>query len=374
MRAVSAIEVTLLVKELQRLEGFFIDNFYELGEDRFRLRLSRSGEKVELFALLPYTLNTTEYYEKGEPISNFYIAVRKRIVGARIERIAQLNADRIVEIAFTKSEEKGSIVFELFAKGNLIVLDADKRIVLAYKSKGFKERDVKVGTIYAPPETRGIPPSELDGDALAKLLSSQSGSDDSLIRLLSKNVNIGAIYLEDAIYEAHLNPKAKTESIGAKQAEALAAGIARRAGAISNPDATLYIKDGAPVDYSICAVTKYDNLEKQKKDTLNSALDTFYHEAQFSGEPKTSESAKKTEGIKISIERQRESLAKIEEEASEARKKGEAIFKNMNIVNGIVQALKDNKRMTREELQNMFPTVKIIEIDLKEKTVTIEME
>ena len=374
MRAVSAIEVTLLVKELQRLEGFFIDNFYELGENRFRLRLSRSGEKAELFVLLPYTLNTTEYYEKGEPLSNFYIAARKRIVGARMVRIAQLNADRIIEMTFTKGEESGSIVFELFAKGNLVVLNADKRIVLAYKSKGFKERDVKVGAIYKPPETKGIPSSEIDSDALVKLLASQSGSEDSLIRLLSKNMNIGALYLEDAIYEAHLNPKVKPGSIKAKQIDVLAVGIVKRASAILNPDVTLYIKDGVPVDYSICAVAKYDNLESQKKDTLNSALDTFYHEAQFSAEPKTSEYAKRIEGVKISIERQRESLAKIDEEASEARKKGEVIFKNMNVVNGIIQTLKENKRMTREELQKMFPAVKIIEIDLKEKTVTIEME
>ena len=372
MRGISAIEVYVLVKELQRLKGFYIDNFYEAGENRFRLRLSKSGEKVDIFCLLPYTLNVTDYIEKGEQKSNFYIAVRKRIAGARIDEVTQVNGDRIVKIAFSKGGEQGGMVFELFAKGNLLVIDGAGKISIAYRSREFKYREIRTGKEYVPPESRGISASEISKEKVLGLLEGKENADDGLVKSIAGMVNIGANYIENAVLSAGLDPRAKVKSVDRKSMERLAEEVLRCAESAGS-ELTIYMKDGKPFDYSVCSIGKYNGLEKQRAETLSKALDAYYHEGPAEEQDEDDETAKKIEGIRVSIERQKDALAKMDGEVAEARAKGEEIFKNISVINSIVQSLKENKRMTKEELQKLFPEIKIIDVDLKEKTVTIDI-
>ena len=47
MRELYTIELVRLVEELRVLEGYYIDQFYELGKGRFRIKLSRKGREAQ---------------------------------------------------------------------------------------------------------------------------------------------------------------------------------------------------------------------------------------------------------------------------------------------------------------------------------------
>lgn len=366
------MEVSILVGELQKLKGFYVDSFYEIGENRFRFKLSRSGERAELFCLLPNTLNLTEYSEKGEQKSNFYIAVRKRISGAKIEGITQINDDRIVEMSFVRGGETGGIIFELFAKGNMLVVDGEKKIALVYRSREFKDREIRVGSRYVAPENHSIGVSSISKDAIAALLNDPRNSSEGLVKALTRGVSLGALYMENAAMLSGLNPKARISAVDKAGKEKIAENVSAYASPVHNAEFLVYLKDGKPVDYAVCSIEKYGQFEKRKMETLNALLDFYYHEAQSDDRGETG-NAKKTEGIRVSIEKQKEILGGMDAEVAEARSSGEEIFKNIGVINSIVQTLRENRRMTREELQKLFPEVKIIDVDLKEKTVTIDI-
>jgi hypothetical protein len=39
----------------------------------------------------------------------------------------------------------------------------------------------------------------------------------------------------------------------------------------------------------------------------------------------------------------------------------------------MIKAAQGNKRITKEELQRMFPKIKVLNVDLKDKKITIEL-
>ena len=151
MRVISTAEIAVIVDELQELAESHIERFYEIGENRFRLKLSKNRVQTNLQIILSHAINKTEYIEKQEQPSNFTVAVRKRIEGFLIKKILQLNNDRIVLFVLEKGDEQINLIVEMFGKGNLIIADRNMKILLAYRSQEFKDRIIKIGMDYKPP-------------------------------------------------------------------------------------------------------------------------------------------------------------------------------------------------------------------------------
>ncbi|MEM3827480.1 MAG: NFACT family protein [Candidatus Micrarchaeaceae archaeon] len=374
MREITTIEVSALVNELQSIRGFYFDKFYEVGRGRFRFRLSRQGEKEELLCILKHALNLTHYIEKGKQESNFYAAVRKRITGYKIERIEQLNEDRIIKITASRGEEEIGIVFEMFGKGNLLIVDKDMKILLAYTQAEFKDRSVRSGILYQPPQSKAVPLSMANSQSVLRIISECKDKSTGITAFLSKSMNIGALYIENAIAGSGVNTKEEVDKVSGEEAARIAESIAAIKRYTTAPEPIVYRANGNAVDYAICSISKYEGLasiEAQHVGSLQEALDIYYHE--ITEENNRPEEAGEIKAIRKSLERQRELLKSVEEEEEHSRKAGETIFKNMELLNKVISELREKKRISVEELQNMFPEIKIIGLDLKDKTVTIEL-
>ena len=77
-----------------------------------------------------------------------------------MEDIRQYNFDRIVELHVAK-EQKFTLVIELFAKGNIILLDEEGKIILPLKRKLWSDRKISSKEEYLYPPNRGINPLEV---------------------------------------------------------------------------------------------------------------------------------------------------------------------------------------------------------------------
>ncbi len=153
MRGITSSELAVLVGELKQFEGSYLDNFYEQGEGRFRLRLSKSKEQINITVILSHAINRTKYMEKSDAATNFAMAVRKRVSGAKIEKIRQINDDRIVLFELKKKDEALGLIFEMFGKGNLIIVNhPDNEILLTYTNQQSADRTIKKGEVYKPPK------------------------------------------------------------------------------------------------------------------------------------------------------------------------------------------------------------------------------
>jgi predicted ribosome quality control (RQC) complex YloA/Tae2 family protein len=371
MRQLYTLELIALIRELQEWTGFHIDKFYESREDTFRLSLSKGGVRAEMMCALPYSVNRTEYIERAEIPTNFAMAVRNRISGFVIEAIEQYSNDRIMLMRLSKGSESENLVFEMFGKGNLIVADKGMKIQLVYKPHVFKDRTVKTGATYVPPKNNNI--SALDAsaitDELGRLIASNSDRNEAVLPYLSKRIGIGTIYIEDSLLRAGVDLKAKAAELTQAQLKEMTNAIVRevKACAESGGAMTYSSKEGI-VDFSLCPMAKYSHLENQRFESMQEMLDQVYQK----GYQQPSKRSAEVEGLKQSIEQQRASLDSIDKEAAYSKSAGDAVLNDMQRINLIIEALRKDKHMTKEGLQKLAEGIRILDINLKDKIVTIE--
>ena len=368
MRQLYTIELIALVKELQSLAGFYLDKFYESEENTFRFSLSRKGEKTDVRCVLPYSIGKTEYIEQAEEPTNFATAVRKRISGFVIDAIEQYNNDRIILIKFRKGEETISVILEMFGQGNLIVADEDMKALLVYKPHTFKDRTVQTNSKYTPPSSSNI--NILDAKAVEERIKKiGEEKSESILESISKNVGIGKLYTEDALLKLGVDPKSKVSTLKERLPEIARSINQEIKDCVESKTVNIYKKDGKMIDFSLCEISKYAESERTKCGSLQEALDLAYQNSSQHVTLKNEE----VEGLKVSIGRQKAMLDEIDQQIADNKKIGDTILNNMQQINELIKEAKENRHITKEQLQKLSKSIKILDINLKDKTMTVEL-
>ncbi len=368
MREIASIEIHALVRELAPLEGSFFRKFYDLGDGAFKFTLSKERKNRILYINLLRAFNETEFSEEAESATQFAIAVRKRLDGTRLKSITQRGSDRIIVMEF-EGKQVYKLIFEMFGKGNLVVVNGTGKIELVYSPVRQKDRDVLPNREYKFPESGGIPFDEA-GDKLDDILEKAGASDARIITELSGQINLGPMYLEDVLLTAGINPKEKasaTTGSHRKLREALLSFLRET----ENPRPAIYTRGGESVDYSLVPLKKYADLERIEYASLGALLDTLY----LSERSKVRDDRKGEElkEARSNVEKQIEAAKRLKVESEESAKEAHLMLMKMKEINEIIAYMRANRRATAEELQGAFKNVKIKNIDLKNKTVTIEI-
>jgi predicted ribosome quality control (RQC) complex YloA/Tae2 family protein len=371
MRALCSLELPALIEGLKSLEGFRINRFYDAGNGRFFLRLRKGEEKVNVQCILPYTLNITEYVPQSSEPTGFASAARKRIEDFVIDSITQLNNDRIVLISLRKGETRGAAIIELFGRGNLILVDGTMRITLAYMSHDFKDRSVRPGAVYGPPS--GVPLDVLDLRTINAEIKGvrQREPDSEVLAALTRAVGIGKLYVEESLARAGIGADTKVcdiEESGFDSIAQHAAAVITECMNARSP--TLYAKDGVLVDFSLCSIKRYAGLQVQKPPSFQNLLDAFYNQQV----PAEAQKSHEAEELEKSLEKQRAFMSRIDAESAECTASAGLIMRNLHRINAIIDFLRQNKHATKEDAQAAAQGIRILNVNLKDKTVSIEIE
>lgn len=136
--------------------------------------------------------------------------------------------------------------------------------------------------------------------------------------------------------------------------------------------AVLLDENGKAVDYTIDGERSGAGHQRAEFKTLQEALDLFYHENRIGERNEQVNEAERQ--LRLSIEKQRRLLKETDSEIETNKEIADKIFSNMDAINGIIAELKKNRRITKEELQLRAGRIRIIDLDLKEKRVTIDVD
>lgn len=372
MRELYKLELVRLIQELKGIEGFYIDQFYELGKDRFRLKLSKKGEKANLNCTLPYTINRTQLVEVREDATNFTIAVRNRISGYKIANIGLLNDDRIILIGLEGRGEKANLILEMFGRGNMIIADSEMKIKLAYHTHDFADRSIRPEKTYIPPKNSSV--NVFDGKQLAALgeeIKSAEGKDGQLVNYLSKKAGIGKIYVEEAVAMSNLDTNSKLGDISTKDREDIFNNIKKIINACMDAQQFfIYYKDADIVNFSICEISKLSGLESKSFVSFEEVLELAYRDAGDAA-PQKNEDEEKTIS---SIEKQKLILEDIDAEIAHNREMADYVMKNMHELNSIIDAIRSNKSISAEELKRVSKRIEILSISMKTKSIVVKAE
>ena len=320
---------------------------------------------------MPYALNTTEYMPQGSEPTAFATAARKRIEDYVIESIEQLNGDRIVLITLSHGDTKSEMIIELFGRGNLILADSAMRITLAYMTHDFKDRSVRVGAPYKTPSGASL--DLLDWGRIwpeIKNVRQSEERDAEVLSLMIRAVSIGKLYVEEALARAGIDSDTKIKDVSASGFDDIVQQVKSVMNECANaPSPTLYSKDNVLVDFSLCSITKYSGLPAQKAPSFQNLLDTFYNQ-QMPSEAKKSSAVTEFEK---SLEKQRALIASLDAENAECMTSANLIMRNLHSINAIIDFLRQNKHATKEDVRAVAQGIKIFDVNLKDKTVRIEL-
>jgi len=136
----SLLDVRAMVKELKtKILGLRLANLYHLSSRIFLLKLSGTDVKQFVIVESGVRMHTTQYgREHDKQPSNFCVKLRKHLRLKRLEGIAQLGLDRVVDMTFGRGADACHLMLEFYAQGNIILTDANYQILMVLRTHTYE--------------------------------------------------------------------------------------------------------------------------------------------------------------------------------------------------------------------------------------------
>jgi predicted ribosome quality control (RQC) complex YloA/Tae2 family protein len=158
--AITLFELAAVLREIApAITGGWIQKIGEPAADVVLLDIRVPGRTLRL--LISIDPDQARLHIAAGPHPNppvpppFCQFLRARILGARIDRIGQINDDRIIRLDLTAATGAWSLVAELLGRQtDLLVTDGEDQVIATYR-----RADHRIGQLYRPPSRPLIPPA-----------------------------------------------------------------------------------------------------------------------------------------------------------------------------------------------------------------------
>jgi len=353
--ALSSFDLRALVAEWQDLVGGHVDKAYQRG-DEVILRINAPVRgKAELFYKAGRWLCVHEVETKPETPPPFAQTLRRLLDNARVRGIEQRGFDRIAVFHLERSGESNDLVFEVFGKGNLVVVKG-ATIAAVLFPQTFKDRSVQLGEPYRFPEA-GLDPLELDRGGFANALR---GAKGQVVRVLASVLNLGGTYAEEICLRAHVDKTTKVKDLAEAQVDGLYTALNNVAVAVDQERRPgVVFQDGRAIDATPIELLQYRDLERREFPTLNEALSHYLTVA----EPEMATVEDVPAKFERRIAQQRESLDALREDAVRLEAQAVFLYGHYAVFDELLKAIREG-RTPPEHAQ-------IKSIDRKAHTVTL---
>jgi predicted ribosome quality control (RQC) complex YloA/Tae2 family protein len=353
--SITAFDLRVLVSEWQGLVGGHVDKVYQReAELMFRINVPGRG-KVELYSKAGQWLCLHEIEDKPESPPSFAQTLRRLLDNARVIAVEQRGLDRIAIFRVERGPERFDIVFEVFSKGNLVLV-RDGTIVAAMFPQKFKDRAVQVGESYVYPAA-GIDPIELDRNGFANALR---GAKGQLVRVLATALNLGGTYAEELCLRAAVDKETRIKDLQDPQIDSLYTALNNIAVAIDQERRpAVILQEGRAIDATPIELMQFREMERREFPTFNEALSHFLTIAEPQLEVRDEFAAK----FERRIAQQRETLQKLREEAMILEAQAVFLYGHYAVLDELLRAVREG-RPPPEEGQ-------IKAIDRKAHTITL---
>ncbi len=340
MKAMSNVDVYAICKELgEMLKDARVQKAYQPTKDTVLIRFHvPSKGRVDVVFQAGLRVHSTQYPPQNPKIPpNFPMLLRKYIKGGSVTGVSQHNFDRIMRIDIQK-EHKFSLVIELFAKGNIILLDEDDQIILPLKRKLWQDRKITSKEEYKYPPERGINPLEIEKDELKELFQN---SDRDIIRTLAGN-GLGGLYAEEIALRSGIDKKKNAADVTEEEIDLIHNAMTEIFKPLKTYDFHPQIISGEKEDVLPLDLQIYADYPKEKYETYNEAADEFYSSivgediVQVHDEVWSGEVGKFEKRLKIQLE----TLDKFNKTIKDTKIKGEAIYSNYQNIQNIIDTIK----------------------------------
>ncbi|HDJ25792.1 MAG TPA: fibronectin-binding domain-containing protein [Candidatus Bathyarchaeota archaeon] len=348
--ALSGLDLAALVRELSEvIKGSRLANVYQLGKNKFLLKLRAPGGTFKLLVELGRYVSLTERdVEVPDRPTPFCMGLRKDLRGGRVLGLEQHDLDRVLMMPVSARAGIFKLVLELFGDGNLVLVGPDGRIRRVLRPRAMRDRKLLVGEPYRPPPGPKIGLMELEGRELWCL---RELGELEVVRGLSRLTGLGGAYAEEVLLRAGIDKDRPCSSLTDEELGELSKAISELVGAVLRgplEPAVVIEEDGEWVDVVPIRMLKYAGHDCVRFTSMNKAVDAYFSRLGASEElgKRLRELEERIKKLKERIKLQEEALKRFEEESSRYSRVGDTIFTHMHQLNLLLEALRD----LREEL------------------------
>lgn len=141
-------DIYALVTEFKTLEGYRVLNIYDIDSKTICIKLNSSDGKKKYIIIESgakfYLLD--DFSALRDIPTSFCSKLRKHLKNKRLEKIEQINLDRVIDLTFGSGESEFHIIGEFYASGNIIFTSADYKILTllhpyTYETKNNLKQD-----------------------------------------------------------------------------------------------------------------------------------------------------------------------------------------------------------------------------------------
>ena len=331
-----SFDIYAIVSEMQDMVGGWVGKAYQNG-DEVIIKVRKEGNK-SLFIkngrwiFLSSRIKTSESHPPA-----FAMALRKYTNNKKIQSISQKGFDRIVVITLSNSY---SIVVELFADGNITLVDAEGNIVIPLKFQSWSHREIRPGRKYLPPPPR-TNPFDLDFQSFYGMLKE---SEKDVIRTLVMDVNLPGKWGEEICSSAGIDKNTVSGEVGTGEAEKLYGAMESVLAMFREGKFEPVIvadKEGIYLDVLPFPVGGYDDCNVIKFGTFSDALDEFFSKS-FRGKEEIA-SSNEMERLLRQMEQQKEAIKNFERDAEKRKSEGDAIYANYSACEKMIDGAREKE-------------------------------
>ncbi len=206
----SAIDVRAICSELQhKIISLRLANVYDINNKTYLFKFAKPDNKVHVLVESGIRMHTTQFErDKNKLPNSFSMKLRKLLRTRRCEKVEQLGVDRVIDITFSggggNSEYSDGfhLLFEFFAKGNIILTDAKYKILALLRIHSKEENATfAVGHEYPMQNRRQF--QQMQMTTLQQVIQSQP-LESPLFKVLNSNFDYGTHFIEHCFTRLHL--------------------------------------------------------------------------------------------------------------------------------------------------------------------------
>ncbi|MFH0955042.1 MAG: NFACT family protein [Candidatus Micrarchaeota archaeon] len=371
------VTLKFLVDELNAsIAGARVTKIQAIGPQELKFKLLTNSGSAELVVSTAAVFITNHRYPSTEDIQFLVEFLKKHLEGKKIATIKQVNSDRILQIQF----EHFSVVCEMFAKGNIILVNSDGIIETSLAKEEWKDRKISKGETYKPPSSQSVL-QEITAIKLEKLFSE---SEKKIVPALVEKLNVYALLAEEAVLQSKVPKEKNAKELGQVEIKSVLENLKNFFSEKMKAEPVLLkTEPNVLLPFELPLIAAEKKAEFESVESFSKALDDDYC-SRFEKPAETKPVSKRVLQLEKSLIEQQKTRSELEQKAAEHTQIGEAIFSHYAQVKEILAAAKTAKqngfsekdameKFSRAAKQGSNSAQKVVSLDFKKNRLVVEL-
>jgi len=347
-KEVTSFDVAVIIAELRlSIIGAWVTNIYQTDHKTLVFKLHRSDQSaLNLLIRAGSGLYLTNFaVDKPAKPSGFCMTLRRHLRNGKIQAVEQHEFERIVTLLIRARQEEFKLVCELFGDGNIILVNAQDKILQALSYRKMRDRNVlREETLQHPPPS---------GKNLFKLARNDLGEikayeETEIVKVLARFLGVGGLYAEEILLRAKIDKNTPCRNLSEQKLDRIFGVLGQMLSKIQRSEIEPVIvvdEEGEWIDVVPFLLEKYAVFQAKPYATFNQALDDYY--AKKVVEQKATKTTTELEQMLAQQERilsrQQKTMEELEQEIRKNKEIGDAIYAHFGELQLLMQEIMNAK-------------------------------